>query len=215
MARPIIIDLNYHIASQLKIHLYFDSHWILISEFTFDSFIIPIDRTIKSSSTSIDISIYIIICLLIIMIILILPIIIILCTRNLFQNKKRYFTPINSSISTTSSEIDTSSSHHRYATIGPIQPNGSIASSPYAKLIPTTNLVRSPSIIQENHIESICGNSAYGTQRSFSFHFNENLFISSQKIQIIRRVENRHQMIRGGEVNIILRFRKRSSPFGT
>jgi hypothetical protein len=201
MARPIIIDLKNHIATQLKIHLYFDSNWILISEFTFDSFIIPINLMLKSSSNSF--SIYMIISILIlIIIILILPMIIILfLIRYLFKNKKKNsFTTINSSVSTTSSEMDTSSSHHRYATIG----SEIISSSPYAKLIPTTiNLLQSSSIIQQNHIESICGNSMYSTQRSFTFNFNQNLFISNQKINIQRRIENQHQIIGGGEVNII------------
>jgi len=200
MARPIIIDLNNHIGSQLKIHLYFDNNWILISEFTFDSFIIPINLIHKSSSNSF--SIYMIISILILLIIiLILPMIIILfLIRYLFKNKKKNsFTPINSSVSTTSSEMDSSSSHHRYATIG----SEIISSSPYAKLIPTTTLLRSSSIIQQNHIESICGNSMYSTQRSFTFNFNQNLFISNQKINIQRRIENQHQIIGGGEVNII------------
>ena len=39
-----MIDLKNHIASQLKIRLYFDGNWILISEITFDSFIVPISN---------------------------------------------------------------------------------------------------------------------------------------------------------------------------
>lgn len=187
-----MIDLKYHIASQLKIHLYFDSNWILISEFTFDSLIIPSSPIIiQSSSSSIDFPIYVLICLSMIIIILILPIIIIFLIRNLLKNKKNYFTPIDSSVSTASSEMDTSSSHHRYATIG---------SSPYAKLISTTNLLRSPLTIQQNHIEGICGNSAYSTQRSFTFNLNQNLFIPNEKIHIKNRIENRHQLLGGGEV---------------
>ncbi len=191
MARPIMIDLKHHIASQLKIHLYFDSNWILISEFTFDSLIIP-SPSIIIQSPSIHFSIYVLICLsMMMMIILILPIIIMFLIRNLLKNKKTYFTPINSSVSTTSSEIDTSSSHHRYATIG---------YSPYVKLIPTTNLLRSPLTIQQNHIEGICGNSSYSTQRSFTFNLNPNLFIPNEKIHIKNRIENRHQLLGGGEV---------------
>ncbi len=172
MARPIIIDLNNHIGSQLKIHLYFDNNWILISEFTFDSFII--NNNINKQSN--HLFIYIIISILIIIIIiLILPIIILFLIRYLF--KKKNFIPINSSLSTTSSEIDTNSSHHHYATIG-----GSLSTI---------------------HIEGICGNSVYSTQRSFIFNLNQNLFISNERINIKKRIENRHQIIGGGEVNYI------------
>jgi len=182
MARPIIIDLNNHIGSQLKIHLYFDNNWILISEFTFDSFIInPINSNIKKQSN--HFMIYIIICILIIIIILILPIIILFLIRYLF--KKKNFIPINSSVSTTSSEIDNNSSHHRYATIG------------------STPRSSSSSIIQQNHIEGICGNSVYSTPRSFLFNLNQNLFIQNERINIKKRIENRHQIIGGGEVNYI------------
>jgi hypothetical protein len=196
MARPIMIDLKHRIASQLKIHLYFDNNWILISEFTFDSLIIPSSPIIIQSS-SIDFPIYLLICLSMLMIILILPIIIIFLLRNLFKKKKTYFTPINSSVSTASSDIDTSSSHHRYATIG---------SSPYTKLNPATTLLRSPLMIQLNHIEGICGNSAYSTQRSFAFNLDQNLFIPNDRIHIKNRIENRYQLLSGGEVllNLLL-----------
>jgi hypothetical protein len=216
MARPIIIDLDNHIASQLKIHLYFDSNWILISEMTFDSFIVPTNLLKIEQSSSTNFSIYIIICILTMIIILILAVILILI-RRLFSNhsktKKRYFTPIHnqtdSSASTTSSEIDMGSAHHRYATIGSphsylVYTNGNISSpSHYAKLLPTTTLLRSPSIIQQNHIEGICGNSTYGTQRLFTCNLNQNQFIPTDKINIKQRIENRHQILGGGEVNMI------------
>jgi hypothetical protein len=37
IARPILIELNNHIARYVRLDLYFDSKWILISEVTFDS----------------------------------------------------------------------------------------------------------------------------------------------------------------------------------
>ena len=195
MARPIMIDLKHRIASQLKIHLYFDGNWILVSEFTFDSLIIPFSPPpVTIESSSIDVPIYVLIWISMIIIILIVPIIIIFLLQNFLRKKKSCFTPINSSVSTASSDIDTSSSHHRYATIG---------SSPYAKLIPTT-LLRSPLTIQSNHIEGICGNSAYNTQRAFAFHLDQNLFIPNDKIHIKNRIENRYQLLGGGEV--IIRF---------
>jgi len=216
MARPIIIDLDNHIASQLKIHLYFDSNWILISEMTFDSFIVPTNLFKIEQSPSTNFSIYIIICILTMIIILILAVILILI-RRLFSNhsktKKCYLTPIHnqtdSSASTTSSEIDMGSAHHRYATIESphsyiVYTNGNISSPPhYAKLLPTTTLLRSPSIIQQNHIEGICGNSTYGTQRLFTCNLNQNQFIPTDKINIKQRIENRHQILGGGEVNMI------------
>jgi hypothetical protein len=129
--------------------------------------------------------------------------------------KKHYFTPIhnhtNSSASTTSSDIDFNSTQHRYATIGPAHPyllctNGSITSSSspphYAKLIPTTTLLRTPSLIQQNHIESICGNSAYSTQRLFTFDVNQNQFIPMNQINIKRKFQTRKQVVGGGEVNL-------------
>ena len=61
--------------------------------------------------------------------------------------------------------------------------NGSITSSTsphYAKLIPTTTLLRTPSLIQQNHIEGICGNSSYSTQRLFTFDMNQNQFIPNE-----------------------------------
>ncbi|CAF2956266.1 unnamed protein product, partial [Rotaria sp. Silwood2] len=138
MARPIMIDLKYHIASQLKIHLYFDGNWILI-------------------------------------------------------------------ISTTSSEIDIGSSHHRYATIGSSHPyliytNGNISSPHHSKLMSTTSLLRSPSRSLQYHIEGVCGNSSYGTQRLFNFDLNQNQFIPSHKINIKRQIDNRHQILGGGEI---------------
>ncbi|CAF5132881.1 unnamed protein product, partial [Rotaria sp. Silwood1] len=219
MARPIMIDLKYHIASQLKIHLYFDGNWILISEVTFDSFIVPTTLIIKSEQQqqkqqlqSIYFSINImIICIATIIIILVFALIISL-TRCLFNkslnNKKTYFTPIHnhtdSSASTTSSEIDIGSSHHRYATIGSNHPyliytNGNISSSHYSKFMSTTTLLRSPSKSLHYHIEGVCGNSSYGTQRLFSFDLNQNQFIPSHKINIKRRIDNRHQILGGGE----------------
>ncbi|CAF3961363.1 unnamed protein product, partial [Rotaria sp. Silwood1] len=45
MARAIMINLKNNIASKLKIHLFFDGNIILISEITFDSFIVPILTT--------------------------------------------------------------------------------------------------------------------------------------------------------------------------
>jgi len=186
-----MIDLKNHIASQLKIHLYFDNNWILISEFTFDSFILNSENSINQSQ-SIHFSIYIIICILIIiLILLLLPILILFLVRYLF--KKNNFTSFHSSLSTTSSEIDTNSSQHRYATI--------ISSSPYAKLIPPINLLKSSS---NNHIEGICGNSLYSTERSFTFNLNQNFFIPNEKIILKKRMENRYQIIGGGEVNTIL-----------
>ncbi|CAF4766662.1 unnamed protein product, partial [Rotaria magnacalcarata] len=76
-----------------------------------------------------------------------------------------------SSASTTSSEIDIGSSHHRYATIGSsthpylVCNNGDKSPSHNTKLVSTTNLLRSPPIIQQHHIEGICGNSSFGTRR--------------------------------------------------
>ena len=190
MARPIIIDLRNHLASQLKIHFYFDGNWILISELTFDSVIIP-DKLILQNP-SIDLSIYLILCLSMMSIILILPIVIFLLIRNLVKNQRHSFTPINSSVSTASSEIDSSSSQHRYATI---------ESAPYTKLISTS---ATPMTNQQNHIEGICGNSAYGAQRSFALNFNRNLFVSKERIRLNKRIKNRYQLLGGGEVNIIL-----------
>jgi discoidin domain receptor family protein 2 len=37
IARPILIELNNHIAKFVRLDLYFDSKWLLISEITFDS----------------------------------------------------------------------------------------------------------------------------------------------------------------------------------
>jgi hypothetical protein len=228
MARAIMIDLKNHIASQLKIRLHFDGNWILISEITFDSFIVPI-QTITSSSTIITKTliefpsekqtyhfwIYIIVCLSTMVIILMLGAIILLIRRTLNDHKKirkHYFTPIhnhtNSSTSTTSSDIDFNSTQHRYATIGPAHPyllctNGSITSSSsphYAKLMPTTTLLRTPSLIQQNHIEGICGNSAFSTQRLFTFDMNQNQFIPMHQINIKKKFESRKQIVGGGEV---------------
>jgi hypothetical protein len=229
MARAIMIDLQNHIASQLKIRLYFDENWILISEITFDSFIVPIliptTTTTKpiiqqeAQKETYNLLIYIIVCLATMAIILMLGAIIILIRRTLNDHKKikkHYFTPIhnhtNSSASTTSSDIDFNSTQHRYATIGPAHPyllctNGSITSSTsphYAKLMPTTTLLRTPSLIQQNHIEGICGNSAYCTQRLFTFDMNQNQFIPLHQINIKRKLESRKQIVGGGEVNLII-----------
>ena len=181
-----MINLKYHIASQLKIHLYFDSNWILLSEFTFDSIIIPSSAILPTSS--IHYPIYLILCLSIMFIILFLPILLILLLRNFFKYRKPSFSPINSSISTTSSELDSNSSHHRYATV---------RSSPYAKLIPTKRL-------SINNIEGVCGNSAYGSERTFMFNFNQNLLIPKEKIHLQGQMTNRHQLLGGGEVNFRL-----------
>ncbi|UJR14931.1 hypothetical protein I4U23_001913 [Adineta vaga] len=212
MARPIMIDLKNQIASQLKIHFFFDSSWILISEMTFDSFIVPTQTSIKTEQTSQ--SAFILICILMMIMIVILIIIIILIRsiiKNNSQKKNCYLSPIhnqtNSSASTTSSEIDGTSSHHRYATIGPIHPYSFSAkrnntSPSYTKLLPTTatTLVRSPTLIQQNHIEGICGNSTYGTQRIFTFDTSQHQFIPSHHVYITQRVENRHQIFGGGEI---------------
>jgi hypothetical protein len=223
MARAIMIDLKNNIASKLKIHLYFDGNWILISEITFDSFIVPIQTIITTKKIiqqqSHHFSIYIIVCLSTMAIILMLGAIIILIRRTLNDHKKlqkHYCTPIhnhtNSSASTTSSDIDFNSTQHRYATIGPTHPyllctNGSLKSSispHYAKLMPTTSLLRTPSLIQQNHIEGICGNSSYSTQRLFSFDMNQNQFIPMHHINIKRKFESRKQIVGGGEVNFNL-----------
>ena len=37
IARPVLIELNNHIAKYVRVDLYFDSKWLLISEITFDS----------------------------------------------------------------------------------------------------------------------------------------------------------------------------------
>ncbi|CAF1306945.1 unnamed protein product [Rotaria sordida] len=231
MARAIMIDLKNYIASKLKIRLYFDGNTILISEITFDSFIVPILTLTKTKTTktttiktiqqqslqkeTYNFTIYIIVCLSTMAIILILAAIIILIRRTLNNHKKikkHYFTPIhnhtNSSTSTTSSDIDFHSNQHRYATISSTHPyllctNGSINSntSPhYAKLIPTTTLLRTPSLIQQNHIESICGNSAFSTQRLFTFDMNQNQFIPMHQINIKRKLEPRKQIVGGGEI---------------
>lgn len=191
MARPIMIDLKYHLASQLKIHLFFDSSWILISEFTFDSMIVPFSPSMFPSS-SIDYPIYLMICLSIMLIILLFPILLIMLVRNLMKLRKPSFSPINSSISTTSSELD--SSHHRYATV---------RSSSYTKLIPIANPIRRLSSMKKHHhIEGICGNNAYGSQRTFTFNFNKNFFISKERIHLKQRIINRHQLVGGGDVKI-------------
>jgi hypothetical protein len=228
MARAIMIDLKNHIASQLKIRLHFDGNWILISEITFDSFIVPIQTVTSTIITKTIIEtpsekptyhfwIYIIVCLSTMVIILMLGAIILLIRRTLNDHKKlqkHYFTPIhnhtNSSTSTTSSDIDFNSTQHRYATIGPAHPyllctNGSITSSVspphYAKLMPTTTLLRTPSLIQQNHVEGVCGNSAFSTQRLFTFDMNQNQFIPMHQINIKKRLESRKQIVGGGEVN--------------
>ena len=52
IARPILIQLNNHIAKYVRLDLYFDSKWLLISEITFDS---QIYNEKLSSKTSEDI----------------------------------------------------------------------------------------------------------------------------------------------------------------
>lgn len=224
MARAIMIDLKNHIASKLKIRLYFDGNWILISEITFDSFIVPISTSkiqsiiqqpLQQQEKTYHFWIYIIVCLATMVIVFMLSAIIILIRRTLNDHKnlkKHYFTPIhnqtNSSASTASSDIDFHSTQHRYATIGSAHPyllctNGSINSStspPYAKLIPTATLLRTPSLYQQNHIEGICGNSAFSTQRLFTFDMNQNQFIPMNQITIKRKLECRKQIVGGGEV---------------
>ncbi|CAF2083900.1 unnamed protein product [Rotaria magnacalcarata] len=226
MARAIMIDLKNHIASKLKIRLYFDGNSILISEITFDSFIVPIitSTTIKAIASQRPLQkqathhfwIYVIVCFSTMAIVLLLGAIIILLKRTLHDHKKikkHYFTPIhnhtNSSASTTSSDIDFHSTQHRYATIGSaahpylLCTNSSINSttSPhYAKLMPTTTLLRTPSLYQQNHIEGICGNSAFSTQRLFTFDINQNQFIPMHQINIKRRLESRKQIVGGGEI---------------
>ena len=48
----------------------------------------------------------------------------------------------------------------------------------------------------------VCGNSAYGTERLLTFDLNRNQFIPSENINIKQRIDNRYQIIHGGEVNI-------------
>ena len=230
-----MIDLKQHIASQLKIRLHFDGHWILISEMTFDSFIVPTLITTKSlveeqeeqpqpqaqsqpKQPAYHLWIYVIVCVATMAIILMCAAILVLIRRTLTDHKKirkHYFTPIHnhthSSASTTSSDIDFNTTQHRYATIGPAHPyllctNGSLSStsSPhYAKLMPTATLLRTPSLIQQNHIEGVCGNSALSTLRTFNFDLNQNQFIPMHQIQIKRKVDCRTQLLGGGEVNWI------------
>lgn len=244
-----MIDLKYHVASQLKVRLHFDGHWILISEMTFDSFIVPSSAPPSTPSTVASVQIeektiethssyqrwvYLIVSASTMAILLMLTAIIVLIRRTYNDQKKlrkHYFTPIHnqthSSASTTSSDIDFNSSQHRYATIGPaaasahpylLCTNGSLASSNghhYAKLMPTTTtLLRAPSHIQQQHIEGICGNSTYSTERIFNFDFNANQFIPMNQIEIKRKIECRQQLIGGGEVkNHRFSLRKRKSTF--
>ena len=106
-----MIDLKHHIASQIKLHLYFDGYWILISEVTFDSFIVPINLNIKSSQ-SIQLnyySTYIIICILTIIIVLLFIVIIHLIKNIFIKNVKHYATSTHnhtdSTVSTTSTVV--------------------------------------------------------------------------------------------------------------
>lgn len=227
MARAIMINLKHQVASELKVRLYFDGNWILISEMTFDSFLVQSstaairieEKTIESHSSD-QRWIYLIVSASTMAIIFMLTAIIILIRRTYNDQKqlrKHYFTPIHnqthSSASTTSSDIDFNSSQHRYATIGPsVQhylscTNPSLVSSNghhhYAKLIAptTTTLLRTPSHFQQQHIEGICGNSAYTTTRVFNFDFNPNQFISMNQIHIQRQMPSRQQLIGGGEVS--------------
>ena len=215
MARPIMVDLKHRIASRLKLHMYFDGPWLLISEVTFDSFALPISTVNSAMSPApVDFGLYLVLGLMIVAIILIVLVIILLvrCALNKrAKMRKRYFTPMhnqtNSSVSTTSSEIDIISTRHRYATIASTHPyllcnNGSITSSYYAKSIPTTSLIRSPSLLQQQHVEGICGNSAFSTQRLFQLDLNEKQFVPRHLIHFKQRIENRHQSLAGGEVRI-------------
>lgn len=217
MARPIMIDLKHRVASQLKVHFYFDSSWLLISEVTFDSFVLPISTANSAMSpSSVDFGLYLVLGLLIVAIILIVVIIVLLvrcALKKKAKMRKRYFTPMhnqtNSSVSTTSSEIDIASTQHRYATIASTHPyllcnNGSSTSSYYTKAIPTTNLIRSPSLTQQHHIEGICGNSAFSTQRLFQLDLKENQCIPSHLIHLKQKIDNQHQSRAGGEVTIVV-----------
>ena len=250
MARAIMINLKNHIASQLKLRLHFDGHWILISEITFDSFIVPVPPPTTTTTTTESVVrvdkdeprlldkyashnrwIYIIVCVATMAIVFMLATILILIRRTLMdhkQIKKHYFTPIHnhthSSASTTSSDIDFGSSQHRYATIGPAHPYllctsggsmGSSSSPHYAKLMPTnvtTTLLRTPALIQQNHVEGICGNSAYGTQRLFTFDLNQHQFVPMNQITIKRILECRKQVVGGGEVTCFSSSRTTPDP---
>jgi discoidin domain receptor family protein 2 len=55
IARPILIELNNHIAKFVRLDLYFDSKWLLISEITFDSQIYNEKFHKKSFNIGIDI----------------------------------------------------------------------------------------------------------------------------------------------------------------
>ena len=222
MARPIMIDLQHRIASKIKLRFYFHGNWLLISEVTFDSFIVPININIipqqqakLKQTEAIQFSIYTIICLSIVIIILLFLMISYLI-RRLFNininHKKHYFIPnhdhTDSLASTTSSDIDIGSFQHRYATIGTIHPyitctNGNISTEHYTKLVSTSGLLRSSSIIQQqHHIEGVCGNSSYGTERLFNLNLKQNQFIPTHKISIKQRIDNRHQIHGSGEVNV-------------
>ncbi|CAF0737352.1 unnamed protein product [Didymodactylos carnosus] len=53
LARPVMIDLKYHVGSSIQLDLYFDGNWLLISEVTFDSFIVDnIERIISTTPIS-------------------------------------------------------------------------------------------------------------------------------------------------------------------
>lgn len=214
MARPIMIDLRNNVASQLKVHFFFDSSWVLVSEMTFDSFVVPIATPVRVHPQQHVSPILLLIGTLTIVMFLILTVIGIL-VRSLLKNSAKskgcYLSPIHnqtdSSASTASSEMDASSAHHRYATIGSAHPysyetTGSVVSPPYAKLLPTTTLLRSLPIHQTQHIEGVCGNSTYGTRRLFTFDMNQKQFIPGHSLHIRQRVENRHQILGGGEVDI-------------
>ena len=219
MARPIMIDLNNHIASRIKLHFYFDSHWLLISEITFDSSVVPPSPSSPPTiqSPSIDFWLYVIICLCTIALTFILTIIISLLRRTFRQHskmKRQYFTPIHhhtdTSVSTTSSDIDIGPMHHRYATIRSMHPylrgtNDRLTPSispHYARLMSTTSLIRPPSVTQQVHVEGICGNSALSTERLFQFDLNAIQFIPNHQIHVKRRVDNRRQILGDGEVMV-------------
>ena len=184
MARPIMINLRHHLASQIQIHFEFDSPLMLISEFTFDSHIVQDQTSLLSLSTN-QFSIYVLICISIVSLVSLSPLIIWLFYRIFSQRTKTSFLSSSSSISST--EFNSRSSSHRYA---------SIASSSYGKVRPTANFLRLPN----RHFEGICGNSSYATERAFSMNFEPNMFRSIEQIRIRNKLNNRYQLLGGGEV---------------
>jgi hypothetical protein len=229
MARPIMIDLQHRIALEVRIHLYFDSPWLLISEITFDSFPLPLAATITSTrniamaSAMFDTRFVIVLSLSLLSMICIFTSIVLLRVHRQVPKDhsnvdKRYFTTIhnqtNSSVSTTCSDIDLTSTQHAYASINPYHyctneclpglPSNSKQHMPL-----TTSLLRSPSTIQQYHIEGICGNSSFSTQRIIQWNIHEHQFIPNEWIHQQQRLENRHQLLQGGEVNYTLNLIER------